>query len=63
MSPKTAETNATPATGELPEHVVQFIEETPQPAAPGELPHRGAADGAEALRLPAGQDAWTPCRS
>ena len=28
MSPKTAETNAAPATGELPEHVLKFIEHT-----------------------------------
>lgn len=28
MSPKTAETNAAPATGELPEHVLKFIEQT-----------------------------------
>ena len=28
MSPKTAETNAAPATGELPEHVLKYIEQT-----------------------------------
>jgi NADH:ubiquinone oxidoreductase subunit E len=28
MSPKTAETNIAPATGDLPEHIVKFIEQT-----------------------------------